>query len=253
MKCLYPFLAFLVSILCLPLSAEQSPTSTNTVLDKDIAKILDAHIEALGGRKALARVKSVVQTGQHTINSQFTGVLEGSLQVVVVPREKVVYAAELGAFSTRSGWNGEVGWEQGPRGLRTLEGFELEQLKAQSRIFFSTGLWNAPGTHIERLADEDLDGRAHYALELSHVDSGGITAYIDQETLLLSQAVRPVQIPGLGEVMAVADFWDYRPIQGVQLPSAVSLSIEGVFDSETVFETSTINGEVDPRQFEMPQ
>lgn len=216
-------------------------------------EILEAHVQATGGKDRLMQVETVRQSGELIFKSDYAGAMEGTIEIAVVPRKKIFRSSDLGAFSSKAAWDGTTGWEQGIQGLRTLEGEELEQLKAQSEIFFATGLWRDPESTIERVDDEDLDGQPHYVLQYGDVSASGITVYIDQETHLISQMVNKVNIPGVGEAVAVTDLWDYHTHDGIVLPKTMSLSIEGIFSSETTFTETVINGQIDDNLFAKPE
>ena len=85
-----------------------------------VEQILEAHVKALGGKAAIENVKSISRTGDLLFESAFSGSIEGRLELDILPKQKIYRAAELGAFSTTTAWNGEKAWEIGPQGQREL-------------------------------------------------------------------------------------------------------------------------------------
>ncbi|MBZ0113906.1 MAG: hypothetical protein K8J08_15695 [Thermoanaerobaculia bacterium] len=240
-----------------PVSVAQSDNQSDTQPATQPAaqtteSLLAAHVTALGGRAAIERIESLQRSGRLTFESEFTGSLSGTLDQTLVLGSKVYNSSQLGVFSTTTAWDGTTGWERTAQGQRVLAGAELQQLQAQSDWFFSTGLGSSELTSVERLDDHEIDGVAHYALRYQGPILGDITAYLDPQTHLISQTIQTVEIPGIGQVVAVTDSWDYTAIDGVLIPRKISVALEGLFASQIEFESTLVNGAIDATLFELP-
>lgn len=228
------------------------PTSSSATEPLTASQILDRYVEAAGGYEAIDAITSLRRTGELTFESTFTGVLEGTIAMTLRPGERVHSKSELGAFTTTTAWDGTTAWEQGPQGFRILEGHELERLRTQSELLFAAELARSPGTAIERQADREIDGDAHYTLTIGDDDASRMTLYVDQEKGLVSQIVMPLQIPGIGDATAVMDLWDYRAHRGILLPDTVGFAVEGVFSTQMTFRETIMNEPVDEGLFAPP-
>jgi len=216
-------------------------------------EILAAHLEATGGRAALDRVERLDRSGHLVVESELVGRLEGPIQVLIVPGQRVYRSTEIGPFSTTVGWDGSIGWERTAQGVRALEGAELDQLRAESQPFYLADLDPDAAARVVRLDDDDLDGTAHYVLQIDESDIGELRFYIDQETHLVAQVIQSTTLPMIGEALVVTDLWEYEAHDGVLMPRAVSVTIEGLFASETTFDETTVNGAIDATVFDQPR
>src|SRR5690606_22535751 len=155
-----------------------------------VDEIVSANIAATGGEEAIARIENFTSTGRVTVESPFFGKLEGTLEAVRVPGRGYFESVELGPISQQKGWDGEHSWEQGPNGLRMLEGYEHATLEMQSfpDTFVALRQLEPAGLRIERTADADVNGRPHYALDISSDGAPRSTVYLDQDTGLVSRS-----------------------------------------------------------------
>ena len=217
-------------------------------------EIAAANIAASGGEEAIARIESVRNTGRVTVESPLFGKLEGTLEAVRVPGRGYFEHVELGPIQQDKGWDGTRGWEQGPNGLRMLDGFELTSLEMQSFVGMLVALrtLTPPGLQIERLDDAEVRGRAHYVLAVKAADRPTTTVYIDRETNLLSRTSVTVTVPNAGEVPVVTDVHEYEAVAGVMMPTAVTQVIEGVSTITITLDDTAVNTAVDESMFAVP-
>jgi hypothetical protein len=165
-------------------------------------EIVAANIAASGGEETIARIENFRNTGRVTVESPLFGNLEGTLEAVRVPGRGYYEHVVLGPIQQSKGWDGTHGWEQGPNGLRTLEGFELASLEMQSFVntFVALRTLAPAGLRMERLDDADVHGRPQYVLAVRTAAGPTLTVYLDRETNLLSRTSVTVTVPNLGEV-----------------------------------------------------
>src|SRR5690606_16744038 len=200
------------------------------------------------------RIESFTSTGQVVIESPLFGRLEGTVEIIGMPGAGYFEAVDLGVVEQRKGWDGAQAWEQGPNGLRMLEGQEAAALPIQSHIapLYALRQLAPAGLYIERLDDAELDGRAHFVLRVSGGDSPPAHLYLDRETSLLSRSMSVTSIPGLGEANVVTDFADYEPVGGVMLATTVTVDVEGISTTRIVLDGTVVNANVDAAVFAVP-
>ena len=217
-------------------------------------QIVAANIAASGGEEAIAQIKNFRNTGDVTVESPLFGKLEGTLEAVRVPGHGYYEHVVLGPIQQNKGWDGTHGWEQGPTGLRTLEGVELAALKAQSFVnpFVALRTLAPAGLRIERLEDADVRGRPHHVLAVKTADGPTSTMYIDRQTNLLTRNSVTVMVPNLGERPVVTDVGDYEVVAGVKMPTTVTIAVEGISTTRLTLKGTVVNSAVAPAIFTAP-
>jgi len=240
-----PFELFLVAGLAYAASIARAQTAD---------EIVAVNIAATGGEDAIARIENFASTGQVVVESPLFGRLEGTLESVRVPGKRYFETVDLGVITQQKGWDGAQAWEQGPNGLRMLEGAEAAALPMQTHLAPLDALRQlAPaGLRIERLDDAVLNGRSHFALVVSSNNSPPSTFYLDRETGLLSQTTSVTSIPGLGEAKSVTDFGGYESVGGVMLPTTITIAVEGISTTRLTLDSNVVNTAVDESIFAVP-
>jgi glucose/arabinose dehydrogenase len=228
--------------------------ASSTASAQSADEIVAANIAATGGEEAISRIENFTSTGQVVIESPLFGRLEGTLEAVRAPGKGYFETVDLGIISQQKGWDGAKAWEQGPNGLRMLEGEEAAALPRQSHVSPLAALQQlAPaGMRIERLDDTEVNGRAHFTLAVSGGNSPPSTLYLDRETVLLSRSTAVTNIPGLGEAKSVTEVGDYESVGGVMLAMTITIDVEGISTTNIAFDRTVVNTAVDESIFAVP-
>ena len=101
------------------------------------------------------------------------GDLDGDIEVVTIPNQKVYQALESDLFEQFSGWNGVSGWQSDTaQGLIDLEGDQAASLAAQTALhpFIAYGRPEFGVTEFQKLDDADIGGRAHHVVRIGGRD-----------------------------------------------------------------------------------
>ena len=214
-------------------------------------EIVAANIKASGGEQAIARIDNFTNKGRITVESPFFGKLEGTIETVRVPGRGYYEHVVLGPIEQTKGWDGTRGWEQGPNGLRTLEGFELDVMKVQSFVnpFIAQRTLAPAGLRIERLDDAQVDGKPHYVLIVKTADGPSATMFIDRETKLVRRTTMTVSIPNVGEVSFVTDVGGYKAFGGVMMSTTMMQVAEGISTTNVTVDNTSVNTAVDAKIF----
>jgi hypothetical protein len=214
-------------------------------------EIIAANIKASGGEEAIARIQNFTTRGRVTIESPLFGKLEGILEIVAVPGRGYHERAVLGPIEQTKGWDGSRGWELGPAGTRTLEGFELNVMRVQSFVnpFVAQRALAPAGLRIERLDDAEVNGRPHYVLIVKTADGPPATMFIDRETKLLTRSTMTVPIPNVGEASLVTDVGNFTARAGVMMSTTMTQVVEGVATTNVTFDETSVNTTVDSKIF----
>ena len=214
-------------------------------------EIVAANIKASGGEQAIARIDNFTSKGRITVESPLFGKLEGTLEVVRVPGRGYYEHVVLGAIEQTKGWDGTRGWELGPNGPRTLEGFELDVMKVQSFVnpFIAQRTLAPAGLRIERLDDAPVGGRPQFVLIVKTANGPSATMFIDRDTKLLTRSTMTVSIPNVGELSIVTDVGGYKPVAGVMMSTTMTQVAEGVATTNVTLDGTSANTAVDAKIF----
>jgi glucose/arabinose dehydrogenase len=210
-------------------------------------EIVAANIAATGGADAIARIENVTSTGTVVAESPLFGKLEGSIEAVRIPGTGYFEKIDLTVAVAQKGWDGAQAWELGSGGLRIIEGSEAATLAMQAQLAPLAVLQSpalASGS-IERLEDTEVNGRPHFTLAMSSGDSPAFTLYVDRETGLLARSSSVTTIAGLGAVKTVTDFGGYESVNGVKLPTTITIAVEGIANTRLTFDRTVVNTDVD--------
>lgn len=214
-------------------------------------EIVAANIKASGGEQAIARIVNFTSKGRVTIESPLFGKLEGTLEMVRVPGRGYYERVVLGPIEQTKGWDGTRGWELGPNGPRTLEGFEVDVMKVQSFVnpFIAQRTLAPPGLQIQRLDDAQVDGRPQYVLIGKTANGPSATMFIDRETKLLTRSTMTVSIPSVGEVSIATDVGGYKSVAGVVMSTTMTQVAEGISTTNVALDDTSVNTTVDAKIF----
>jgi hypothetical protein len=175
-------------------------------------------VKAAGGEKAMRRVISRLAEG--TITRQRDGAT-GRFRATATRPNLYAVSTEVGGFESSEGYNGKSGWRRDSRqGLRTLTGAESADFQAEA--LYRNNLLLHLKKEKAKLSyggQAVVGGRAAHAVTLTTPRGVRLKLYFDAESGL------PVkeEIPA-GAVTKVYEFADYRAVNGVQEPFAVTLT-----------------------------
>ena len=214
-------------------------------------EIVAANITASGGEQAIARIDNFTSKGRVSVESPFFGKLEGTIEMVRVPGRGYYEHVVLGPVEQTKAWDGARGWELGPNGIRTLEGFEIDVMKVQSFVnpFLAQRTLAPAGLRIERLDDAQVGGRPHYVLAVTTAAGPIATMFIDRDTKLLTRSAMTVAIPNIGEASIVTDVGGYKPVAGVTLSTTMTQVAEGIATTNVTLDDTSVNTTVDAKIF----
>jgi len=197
------------------------------------SQILDEYIQAMGGAKKLATLKSYIVTGHSEGYAGLGG--NAAFQIFAEAPDRRGMWINFPEHPDRgiSAWtyNGKTGWISTPRGfLREypLDGNDLNGARLDALLAFPGGIKTALSNW--RIGFEDtLQDKPVYVLQGN--GPGGLlgTLYFDKQTHLLMRYVRQTPSP-VGRVSIQQDYEDYRDVDGIKIPFTYSfLWLDGRF------------------------
>ncbi len=207
--------------------------------------IIDRHIKALGGKKALQGISSARITGSVTRNGagqpgEFVWQTRAPGSFYVEARIGEKYRIEAG--------NGKSGWvEDNAGGLRTLTG--REQARARAEGFYRNDhflTFKKEKTKVRLLGRETVDGRPVFAVQMTTSASLQRKLYFDAENYLLLKDEEERE-GGREEFF----FGEFRTVDGVKEPHRIRIHRRAETLDVTVSHV-THNGGVQASVFDFP-
>jgi len=209
--------------------------------------ILDRHVEAIGGRKALAGRTSVRTVGSVTIPANG---MSGTIEVFAARPNKVLAKTTIaGIGDMAEGFDGTRAWSMSPMtGPMLATGEELAQ-KAFDADFDSSLNVASRYESMKTLEKTTFDGRPCYKVSLIRKDAGEDIEFYDVATGLKAGSIVSRKSP-MGTITATSVMTDYKKFGDILQPTMLKQSMTGV---EIVTTFSTIEyDKVDPAAFELP-
>ena len=220
---------------------------------QSLEEIIDAAVVATGGREAIERIETVRRVGTFTMGTEL-GDLQGDTEVVTIPNQKIYQTLTSDLFSQTSAWDGTVTWQADDfQGTLDLTGPDAAYLRNQSVLDWFQAYQNPPFDDVQyrKGDDQQVAGRDHFVVEISAgvVDYG---YFLDKETHLVTQVTVAFDSSYLGPVEATVRLSEYETFEGVEMATRTRLTIPGIFDLDTTYDETEINGPVDEAIFEKP-
>jgi len=216
----------------------QRPTET-------VDQVLDKYLQALGGREALATLKTRTRKGTVTNRGHQTATV--TIEDTAAGQVRTSIDGQP-APATRA-FDGKAAWGQTGTRVRDFEGVESTNISLAADLALPTGIKDA----YNALAVQNYGRIAgHQVITMQGRRSGGVTEQLlfDRESGLLARRIIRLKTP-MGELPVQIDYSDYRPVGGVQTPFEMHItdweSVSAMKFSEVVF-----NQPVDAARFARP-
>lgn len=188
-------------------------------------EIIEKHLAATGGREKLAKVTSRVSTGAISLTTP-VGELKGTIELSQKRPNKTRTLIKIDASAIGGGqitsdqrFDGTSGYAiDSFNGNRDITGDQLEAMKAGS---FPTPFLNYKETGMAAAlgAQEKVDTRDAYVVQLKPKTGPGVKAYFDAENFMLVKTIITVNVPQLGgPIDQVVEFSDFRDVDGIKIP-----------------------------------
>ncbi len=207
--------------------------SINTGFTLELPEILDRHLEALGGKKILLKVRSL--SAYLTINF---GGLTGQ-QVFMLKMPHMVYHREdFGVYSVAGGYDGIGSWNVDANGMVRRDNPEETKSMINSLFFQSYSYLLEDRLLGKSLysSDTTLEKTHYYRIVLLPEGGDSLTVLVNSETFMIDY-----RIEYIGGLKMISKFSDFREIEGLKIPFH-----EEVFTPEAPYQ---VDGRIDSIKF----
>ncbi len=194
----------------------------------DAATILDRYVEITGGREAYLAQTTRVCRG--TIVSQFPPhpKMEADFAThIQAPDQWHLQVSRSDVLNVTRVFNGTRAWElHSQSGNREIDGEEKLDFADQARLHGIVE-WRDRYPEVRTVAAADVDGRPAWEVRVTTPSGEQFSQFYDKDTGFLIRYTRVLQRRG-GSIDAVTYLHDYRPFDGVLIPTRVEQLLRNV-------------------------
>jgi hypothetical protein len=209
--------------------------------------IIDRHIEAIGGRKAVLGHSSTHASG--TMSMAASGV-SGAVEVYAAKPNLSLVKLKLGGIGeVLEGFDGKVGWSiSAITGPMLALGKELEQKKFDAA--YDADLHDSSRyKSMQTVEQTTFENHPAYMVRLTHLDGTEDIEYYDVKTGFRIGTVATRESP-MGPMKVTLSYGDYKKFGDVMVPTTLTQSTMGV--QQVLTFTSVEFDKVPPSIFEPP-
>jgi hypothetical protein len=211
-------------------------------------QIVNKHLEALGGRDAISKVKSMTTEASMQVMGQ-----DAPSTTVVVDGVGMRQESEFNGMKIISAYTDKSGWMVNPMaGAADPTPMPADQYNAgKIGIWVGGPLFDyaAKGSTVELTSKDDKT----YTLKLTTKDKVEYTFGIDAKTFYLNTMTATAQMQGQA-VTLTTTYSDYRKTDtGFMVPYNIGLDFGGQFQISMTIKKIEINKTIDPAIFAMPK
>jgi hypothetical protein len=214
----------------------QPPTET-------VDQILDKYLAALGGRDAVARVRSRLMTGTVTTRAGQTVPFTVQEKAGGLFRSDAVVSA---ALTVTKAFDGKSGWIVSGKDAADYAGVELGVVSRSGELGLALDVKN----QLSRMTVgryEKIDGVDVISVNGRSAPNVAESLYFDRSTGLLVRRIARLSTV-MGQIPIQMDFADYRAVEGVKVPYQVRQTTwDAVMTAK--FTAVTLNAPIDDARF----
>lgn len=232
-----------------PATGAKLPAPAPTAALPSARSIIDRHIEAIGGRKAILSHTSSHATGTMTVAGSG---ITGALEIYSAKPDKSLVKINLGGIGeVVEGFDGVHAWSISPMtGPSLTQGKELEEKKFDAN-FYSDLHEEGRYASMKTVEKTTFDGRPCYKVSLTMKNGSEDIDFYDVQTGLKAGAIvtREAQM-GMGPMSVTQVVLDYKKYGSILVPTTLKQTAMGV---EQVLKLTAVEFDnVPPSMFEPP-
>jgi hypothetical protein len=222
-----------------------SPTPRPTPTPAE--EIINKYIVAIGGPAKVDKVQS--RTSKLTASNGPGNPI--NLEIYQAPPNKFYMRTTLDQGVFERGFDGQVGWEKSPRGVRQLNSVEVWRVQNSINLFGNLNFQQY--TRLRMVGRDKVGDRDAYVIVASRSDTDVERLFFDVETGLLLRRITYLRTM-VGTIPEQFDFEDYRDVDGVKMPFVVRVSSVDAGNpvSTRTFSEMKLNAPGDESKFKMP-
>jgi hypothetical protein len=221
-----------------------------TARAQSVEELVEKNLKAQGGRAALLGLKALERKGDVNVDGSF-GQMKGTVEEISIPWKKAFRSMDLEVFALKEAYDGKTAWRDGMMGLQDLEGEEANQIKQAIELNpFVTAAEKK--SKLEKLDDETIDDVAYSVIQMTPADRPPIKFYLDKKTDQIALTRLKQNNPQFGEIEITLETGGYEKFGPVTLPTKNKLTLGEIFEVQTTYTETKVDGKVDEKIFDKP-
>ena len=213
-------------------------------------EIIAKNIEAIGGIKALKKIKNIKIIFTHKVISRN---IDEKRTIYKERTDKYYLLVDLGAMGkVRSGSDGRMAWEVSPFfGTRLLEGEELSNTLIENMFDSSDGP-DVPYKSMKTEGIEQINGKDCYKVVKTPEKGTERIVYYDKESFMIEKTIT-YNINPQGTFKLEAYPEEYQKINNILVPYKAVIFLMGQKYSELIVDKIELNIEMPEGIFDIPE
>jgi hypothetical protein len=213
-------------------------------------EIIANNIEAMGGKKALEKIKN----RKITMSGKIVPMgIEAKVTYYQERPNKHYALTDLGTMGKEiSGSDGKIAWVVSPfSGTRILEGEELANTSLQNSFNGPDG-YDAPYKTMITEGIEQINGKTCYKVVKTPEKGTPRIIYYDRESFLIVKAITESNSPQ-GNLKTETYYDSYQKVDGIIFPHKITTFLMGQKYNEISFDKIELNIEIPEGVFDTPE
>ncbi|MBU1053565.1 MAG: hypothetical protein KKC46_07015 [Proteobacteria bacterium] len=220
--------------------------------DLSAEQIIDKHIEATGGKKALEKINNSITEMKITL---LQDKIEGKITFYKQRPNRFYSFTELDFSGVpiveEMGTDGNIVWKIEPRTSGRIVAGEERANILINHAFDALVSWQTYFKNIQYAGMEDINGKNCYKVVMTPFQGGQRTYFFEKDTYLLIKIIVPAQIAGNRNKLE-SYLSDYRKINGLWIPYNLLQVIGGKEMFKLVIEDIKTNVAMPKDRFALP-
>jgi hypothetical protein len=217
------------------------------------AELARIHVEAIGGAKRIAALKSIRATGHVA-----TGKGQVRFTLLAARPANLRLETELGGRTLVQGTDGEEPpWEfdtgKWPPQYRPMNEASARTFLADSELDDPLVAAAERGYTLDYAGEMTVDGRKLLRVLVTRKFAETFSVLLDDETFFIVMRVEHRESAGGRRVQLVTHYDDFRPVEGVLLPHSITLAVDGKATQQTKITRIEPNPEISVGTFSRPK
>ncbi|WP_346237621.1 pitrilysin family protein [Niabella insulamsoli] len=189
--------------------------------DMTAQKVIDNYINAIGGKEALSKVKSISADVTMNVSGQsLSGVFKKA-----APNKVLMHISMQGMTVMKMVYDGNKGYQE-QMGQKKEMDAETVASYADNKGIFEQQFYSGEGFKLSAPVVEKVNGEDAYKIVVTKPSGKTSTEYYSAKTGLLLREESKIKAAGQ-EIEQAMDFGNYTTVNGVKLPGSMSQSVMG--------------------------
>ncbi len=213
-------------------------------------EIIERYLEVTGGRAAYAKITNRQTIGTLEVPQQG---FKGTTTMIHAAPNKMIMKVDIPGFGSQmTGTDGENTWSVDTmQGARILQGDEKAAMLRQS-TFNSELNWETLFKEVKAESEEEVNGKAVYAVTQIAQDGQKLTNFYEKESGLLVKTMTIVKSQ-MGDIPMESHYSDFKEVDGITMPHRTVIAAAMGMQYIMTIESMKQNIELPADAFAMPE